>query len=161
MEHSMIKARVLVACEPHLLTSTLRPPVIRPFPFSATLPLLCISQPFSQAQRRGRRKSAWYTLLRLCSYVYWLMCYLPRDKTQERIGCLQWVHLWRKCTFMRLSTISSKSISTTAYQTFLFVSDSIKLGRACSSDFYSVLRTKAEVFFKTVYAIYVNRWLSY
>ena len=47
---------------------------------------------------------------------------------------------------MRLSTVSGKSIPTTAYQTFLFVSDSIKLGRACSSDVYSVLRTKAEVF---------------
>ena len=57
---------------------------------------------------------------------------------------------------MRLSTVSGKSIPTTAYQTFLFVSDSIKLGRACSSDVYSVLRTKAEVFFMTVYAIHVN-----
>ena len=48
---------------------------------------------------------------------------------------------------MWLSTISGKSIPTTAYQTFLFVSDSIKLGKACSSDVYSVLRTEAEVFF--------------
>ena len=29
----------------------------------------------------------------------------------------------------------------TAYQTFLFVADSIKLDRACSSDVYSVLRS--------------------
>ena len=40
---------------------------------------------------------------------------------------------------------SGKSIPATAYQTFIFVSDSTKLGRACSSDVYSVLRTKAEV----------------
>ena len=33
-----------------------------------------------------------------------------------------------------LSTISGKLIPTTAYQTFLFVANSIKLGRACSSD---------------------------
>ena len=45
-----------------------------------------------------------------------------------------------------LSTISGKSIPTTAYQKFIFVSDSIKLGRACSSDVDSILRTKAEVF---------------
>ena len=45
----------------------------------------------------------------------------------------------------------SKSIPTTAYQTFLFVSDSIKLGRACSNNVYSLLRTKAEVIFMMVY----------
>ena len=38
-------------------------------------------------------------------------------------------------------------IPTTASQTFLFVPDSIKLGRACSNDVYSVLRTKAENFY--------------
>ena len=37
-----------------------------------------------------------------------------------------------------------KLIPTTAYQTFLFVPDNIKLGRACSSDVYSILRTKAD-----------------
>ena len=47
--------------------------------------------------------------------------------------------------FMQLSPDSGKLIPTTAYQTFIFVSDSINLGRACSSDVYSVLRTKAEV----------------
>ena len=57
---------------------------------------------------------------------------------------------------MRLSTISDKLIPATAYQTFLFVSDSIKLGRACSSNVYSVLRIKAEVVYMTVYAIHVN-----
>ena len=46
-----------------------------------------------------------------------------------------------------------KSISTPVYQTFLFVSDSIELCRACSSNVYSVLRTKSEVIFMTVYAI--------
>ena len=51
---------------------------------------------------------------------------------------------------------SGKLIPTTAYQTFIFVSDSIKLGRVCSSDVYSVLRTKAEVVFMTVYAVHVN-----
>ena len=53
--------------------------------------------------------------------------------------------------------LSSKFIPTTAYQTFLFVPDSIKLGRACSGDVYSILRTKAEKIFMTVYAIHVNR----
>ena len=37
--------------------------------------------------------------------------------------------------------ISESFISTTAYQTFLFVADSIKLDRACSSDVYSILRS--------------------
>ena len=35
--------------------------------------------------------------------------------------------------------ISESFISTMAYQTFLFVPDSIKLDRACSSDVYRVL----------------------
>ena len=48
--------------------------------------------------------------------------------------------------------LSGKSIPISAYQTFLFVSDSIKLGTACSSDVYSIRRTKAEVFVMTVYA---------
>ena len=46
-----------------------------------------------------------------------------------------------------LYAVISKLIPTTAYQTFFFVSDSMKLGRACSSDVYSILRTKTEVFF--------------
>ena len=62
----------------------------------------------------------------------------------------------RKHAFLRLSTNFGKSIPTTAYQTFLFV-PSIKLGRAFSSNVYSVLRTKADVTFMTVYAIHVNR----
>ena len=53
--------------------------------------------------------------------------------------------------------LSGKSIPITAYQTFLFVSDSIKLGTACNSDVYSIQRTKAEVFVMTVYAIHVSR----
>ena len=63
----------------------------------------------------------------------------------------------RKHAFVRLSTNFSKSILTTAYQTFLFVPHSIKLDRACSSDVYSILRTDAELIFMTVYAIHVNR----
>ena len=62
----------------------------------------------------------------------------------------------RKHAFVRLSTNFGKSIPTTAYQTFLFVPHSIKLDRACSSDAYSVLRTKAELIFMTIYAIHVN-----
>jgi len=54
---------------------------------------------------------------------------------------------------MWLSTNFGKSIPTTAYQTFLFVPKSIKLGRACSSDVYSALSTKAEIIFMMVYAI--------
>ena len=73
--------------------------------------------------------------------------WIPRDKAQERTDCLQWVHLPRKHAFMQLSTHFCKSIPTTASQTFLFVHDSIKLGRACSSDVCSVLRTKAEIFY--------------
>ena len=61
-----------------------------------------------------------------------------------------------KHAFVQLSTNFSKSILTTAYQTSIFVPDSIKLDRACSSDFYSVLRTDAELIFMTVYAIHVN-----
>ena len=57
---------------------------------------------------------------------------------------------------MQLSPDSGKSIPTTANQTFIFVSDSTKLGRVCSSDVYSILRTKAEVVFMTVYAVHVR-----
>ena len=42
------------------------------------------------------------------------------------------------------------SIPIMAYKTFLFVPDSLKLGRACSSDVYSVLRTKAEIIFDSL-----------
>ena len=73
--------------------------------------------------------------------------WIPRGKAQERTDCLQWVRLLRKHAFMRISTHFGKSIPTMASQTFLFVPDSIKLGRACSCDVYSVLRTKAERFF--------------
>ena len=61
---------------------------------------------------------------------------------------------------MRLSTNFGKSIPTTAYQTFLFVPDSRKLGRACSSDVYSILRPKAELIFMMVYVINVDRHIS-
>ena len=63
--------------------------------------------------------------------------------------------LLRKHAFIQLSTISGKLIPTTVYHTFVFVSDGIKLGRACSSNVHSVLTKKAEVFFVTVYAIHV------
>ena len=53
--------------------------------------------------------------------------------------------------------LSSKLIPTTAYQIFLFVSDSIKLGTACISDVYNIQTTKAEVFVMTVYAIHISR----
>ena len=43
----------------------------------------------------------------------------------------------------------------------LHVPNSITVGRACSSDVSSILRTKAELIFMTVYAIHVNRWSSY
>ena len=57
---------------------------------------------------------------------------------------------------MQLSPDSGKSIPTTANQRFIFVSDSTKLGRACSSNVYSVLQAKSEVVFMTVYAVHVN-----
>ena len=50
---------------------------------------------------------------------------------------------------MWLSTDSSTLIPI-AYQTFIFVSNSIKLGKARSSDAYSVQKRKPEVFFITV-----------
>ena len=84
--------------------------------------------------------------------------WVPRDKSL-RTGCLQWMHLLRKRTFMWLSTNFSKSIPTTAYQTFLFVSDSIKLGRACSSDVYSVLRTKVELLWQ--FMLFTSTWSSF
>ena len=55
-----------------------------------------------------------------------------------------------------VSTNFCKCIPTTANQTFLFVPDGIKLARACSSDVYSFLRTKAEIMIMKVYAIHVN-----
>ena len=75
--------------------------------------------------------------------------WIPRDKPQEKTGCLQWVRLPRKHAFIFtwLSTNFSKSIPTMAYQTFLFVPDSIQLSRACSSDAYSILRMKAKMLF--------------
>ena len=63
---------------------------------------------------------------------------------------------------MRLSTNFVQSISTTAYQIFIFLSDSIKLGRSCSSDVYGILRTKSEVFIDILwFEVHVNRWSSY
>ena len=47
-----------------------------------------------------------------------------------------------ECGNIPLCSDFSKSIPTTAYQTFHFVSDCIKLDRACSSDVYSILENK-------------------
>ena len=59
-----------------------------------------------------------------------------------------------ECIYRGNITLSDfDQITTTAYQMFPFVSDSIKLGRACSSNVYRVQRTKAEVIFMTIYAI--------
>ena len=54
-----------------------------------------------------------------------------------------------KCVYRRKVTLSDFGMlfTTTAYQTFPFVSNSIKLGRACSSNVYSIQRTKAVVIF--------------
>ena len=57
--------------------------------------------------------------------------------------------------------VINKSIFTPAYQTFLFVPNSIKLGKACSSNVYSVLRTKAEISFMMIFVVHVNHWSSY
>ena len=58
---------------------------------------------------------------------------------------------------MRLFTNFGKSILTMASQTFFFVSNSIKLDRACNSNVYIVLKTEAEIIFMTVYVIHVKR----
>ena len=68
------------------------------------------------------------------------------------------MRLARKRTLMRLFPDSGKLIPTTANQTFTFVSDSTKLDRACSSNVYSILTTKAEVVFIMVYAVHVNHY---
>ena len=75
--------------------------------------------------------------------------WIPWDKAQVASNeCVYQGNMRLHC--MRLSTNFSKSILSTAYKTFLFVPDGIhvKVGRACSSNVYSVLRTKAEM---TVY----------
>ena len=102
--------------------------------------------------------SVWVSFILRCSVPS--SSWVPQDKAQEKTGCLQWVCLPRKHAFMRLSTNFGKSIPTMAYQTFLFVPDSIKLGRACSSDVYSILRPKAELIFMMVYVINVDRHIS-
>ena len=97
-----------------------------------------------------------------CSVRYHtVLCLLVAGYLEIKLKTEQFVsnecHLPRKHAFVQLSTNFGKSILTTAYQKFLFVADSIKLDRACSSDVYSVLRTDAELIFMTVYAIHVNR----
>ena len=100
------------------------------------------------------------SLRRLSSYIYW-WCHIITAL------CVSWCSaLYRavlgllvarglkiklkkeqvtsnECGNIPLCCDFSKSIPTTAYQTFHFVSDSIKLGRACSSDVYSVLKNKS------------------
>ena len=101
--------------------------------------------------------SVWVSFISHCSMPSG--SWVPQDKAQERTDCFQWACLLRKRTFVRLTTnFFSKSIPTTVYQTFLFVSDSIKLGKACSSNVHCVLRTKTEIICITGYAIHVNRY---
>ena len=88
-----------------------------------------------------------------CSIPLLLAGYLDIELKTEKVACNDQGNM----LFMRLSTNFGKSIPTTAYQTFFFVPDSIKLSRACSSDVYNILRKKAELIFMTMYAIQVNR----
>ena len=57
---------------------------------------------------------------------------------------------------MQLSPDSGKLILPLPTRHLSVVFDSTKLGRACSSDVYSILRAKAEVVFMTVYAVHIN-----
>ena len=91
-----------------------------------------------------------------------LLCSMPsgswiaRDKAQDRTGCLHWVSFTKEtCLF----AVIHQFRQVHSYHGLLdFVPNSIKLGRACSSDVCSVLRTKVEM---TVYAFHMNRWASY
>ena len=129
-------------------------------------------------KRGGERKSVWYTLfvdvlnrygIPWCRKFATLMCQLEFGLSEfyitfyafwmmgmsRRTGCLHWVWNVSLRSYPPISV--SELTPTTAHQTFLFVSNSIKPGKhACSSDFYSVLRTKAEVIYDSYYAIHVN-----
>ena len=67
----------------------------------------------------------------LCLLVAGYLEIMLKKKQVASNECVYWGNV-----FMRLSTNFGKPIPTMAYQTFLFVPDSIKLGRACSSDVY-------------------------
>ena len=144
--------------------------------------------PHTQVQKRGKRKSACLHKLLIttefcgdhvctCMYANWwchklvaLMCQLALFKwvLYHAVLCLlvagyleiklkNYLCLTRKHTLKQLST-NFTLIPTTAYQTFLFISNGIKLSRSCSSNIYSILNTKAEVIFMMVYAIHMNHW---
>jgi len=59
------------------------------------------------------------------------------------------------------TVIYCKSTTTTAYQTFTFVSDSIKLGKDVAVVFTASKEQKPKLIFMTVYAIHMNYRLSY
>ena len=73
--------------------------------------------------------------------LYLALLYLLVDLNLEINLKKEQVASNEKNAFMLLSPNFGKSIPTTAYQTLLFVPDNIKLGRACSRDVNSVLRT--------------------
>ena len=82
--------------------------------------------------------------------------WVPQDKAQEKqVSSNEYVYQWNipVCSYPQILAIQLLSLPT---RHFLFVPNHIKLGRACNSDVYSVLRTKAEVIFMTVYATHVN-----
>ena len=97
----------------------------------------------------------------MCQLAFWVLYQCLPVARYLKIKLKNYVCLTRKHTFKQLSTNFCTSIPTTAYQTFLFVSDSMKLSRSCSSDIYSILNAKAEVIFMTVYATRMNCWSSY
>ena len=84
------------------------------------------------------------------------LCSMLSGKAQDRTGCLQWVSFTKEtCLF----AVIHQFRQVHSYHGLLdFVPNSIKLGRACSSDVCSVPRTKVEM---TIYAFHVNCWASY
>ena len=65
---------------------------------------------------------------------YTVLCLLVAGYLEIKFRLPPMNVLPRKQTFMWLSTNLGKSISTSAYKTYRFVPDSIKLGRAGSHD---------------------------
>ena len=94
-----------------------------------------------------------------CLYRTVLCLLVPQDKAQEWTSCLQWVYLSTLWGYPPISVSPFLPLPTRHFS--LYVPDNIKsLGRVCSSNVYSVLRTKAEIIFMKVYAIHMNRWSS-
>ena len=87
---------------------------------------------------------SWYSVLYHTVRCVLVAGYLEIKLKTELVASNE-CRLLRKYAFMWLSTNLGKSIPTKAHQIFLFVPDSIKLGRACSSDVYSILKTKTEI----------------